>query len=94
MFEDLITEVPKDEEVESSIDVEAALSQEDEFMYNLLTDTEEVIDELFVDQRQRGTECIWCGCTPGQRHSDTCFFLTTLRRLQAEIDTLANKTHV
>jgi hypothetical protein len=83
-----------DEEVECSADAEAAMSQEDSFMFNLLSDVEEVIDELYHSNIANEINCIWCGAGRGQRHDDSCFYVTTLKRLTAEVDTFSNKTGV
>ncbi len=95
MFEDLITEkVIDDDGVECSTDAEAAMTQEDVFMFNLLSDVEEVIDELYHSHIANDIACIWCGAGRGMRHDDQCFYITTLKRLTAEVDTFSNKTGV
>ena len=94
MFEDLITEKVEDDGVVCSSDDEAAVSREDEFMFNLLSDVEEVIDELYHSHVANDIACIWCGAGRGQKHDDKCFYVTTLKRLIAESNTYGNKVGV
>jgi len=98
MFEDLIVdkEVPGDlfDDIEEELDKYGAMSQEDRFMYDLLSDVEEVVDELWHQGLKHREPCIWCGKKEGEAHDSNCFYITTMKRLIAEIDTLSNKTPI
>ena len=91
MFEDLIVEKDIDEHGPVP---EPEYSQEDKFMYDLLCDVEEVIDEFQAQAGASRQPCIWCGAKQGQKHDNGCFYLTTIKRLIAEINTYGNKTPV
>lgn len=90
MFEDLITE-KDDSGVVCSADTEAAISQEERIMYDLLGDLEEITDEMNAEMASKNISCIWCGRTRGQMHDPKCFFSVTRQRLDKELEELGKK---